>query len=276
MRSVAIVGVGLIGASFGLALRKAGFSGEILGVSSPRAIEAGLAAGAISGSATLKEAAEQTDFIYLAQPVDRILETLGWLGPMARPGTLITDAGSTKTAIVQMAERHLQFAGFVGGHPMAGKEKRGAESADADLFRNRTYVLTPGTTPVPQEFRDVLQAVGANTVEMTAEQHDATVALTSHLPQLISTALAAFLAAQTQPEVQQVFGSGLLDMTRLALSPIDVWSSILLTNRTNVAGALQSYIEKLLELKIALENNRLEIFFELAANFSSTLRKIDY
>lgn len=274
MQTVAIVGVGLIGASFGLALRKSGFKGTILGVSSPKAIAAGLAAGAISSPASLKEAADKADLIYLAQPVDRILNTLNWLGPMARKETLITDAGSTKLAIVHKANSFLQFAPFVGGHPMAGKETRGAESADPDLFRKRPYVLTPAGHPVPSEFRETLHAIGALVVDMTPEQHDATVALTSHLPQLLSTALASFLANQHKPELHQVFGSGLLDMTRLARSPADLWSSILSTNKVNVASALQSYADILLELKKAVENDDLDSIFATAANFSATLRKV--
>lgn len=275
METVAIVGVGLIGASFGLALRKSGFNGTILGVSSRQAIEAGLAAGAISRSATLKEAADCADLIYLAQPVDRILNTLGWLGPMARKETLITDAGSTKVAIVQRANSFLQYASFVGGHPMAGKETRGAQSADADLFRRRPYVLTPTTHRVPDDFRQMLASIGANVLEMTAEEHDATVALTSHLPQLISTALSSFLAKRREVGIQQVFGSGLLDMTRLALSPAELWASILTTNKANVATALQSYADTLLQLKNALEADDLDPVFAAAACFSTALRKVD-
>lgn len=275
MQTVAIVGVGLIGASFGLALRRAGFNGDILGVSSRNAIEAGLAVGAISRSATLKEAADSADLIYLAQPVDRILNTLGWLGPMARKETLITDAGSTKVAVVQRANAFLQRAKFIGGHPMAGKETRGAQSADADLFRNRPYVLTPTSHPVPDEFFRTLTSIGANVLEMTAEEHDATVALTSHLPQLISTALSSFLAKRQEAAIQQVFGSGLLDMTRLALSPADLWASILTTNKANVALALQAYADTLLELKNALEADDLDPVFTAAANFSAALRKVN-
>ena len=274
MQTVAIVGVGLIGASFGLALRKAGFAGTILGVSSAPAIQAGLAAGAISHSATLKEAADHAELIYLAQPVDRILNTLGWLGPMARQGTLITDAGSTKVEIVKQAGAFLQSATFIGGHPLAGKETRGAQSANADLFRKRPYVLTPTSQPVPDEFRQLLNSMGAVVVEMSAEQHDATVALTSHLPQMISTALAAFLAKQKRPEMQQIFGPGLIDMTRLAMSPVDLWASILATNKENVAGALQSYADSLLELKAALQAGELAALFAAAEEFSSSLRKL--
>jgi prephenate dehydrogenase len=271
MKTVAIAGVGLIGASFGLALRKAGFSGQILGVSSAPAIEAGLEAGAISHAATLQEAADLADLIYLAQPVDRILETLARLGPVARKETLITDAGSTKAAIVQAAA-HLQFAPFVGGHPMAGKETRGAQSADADLFRNRPYVLTPRSHPVPPEFREMLEAIGAKVLEMTPEEHDATVAMTSHLPQLLSTALAALLAKEGGSAVRQVFGSGLLDMTRLALSPADLWASILKSNKVNVIAGLDSYAELLAELRLAVERDDLQSIFEVAGRFAASLR----
>ncbi len=125
MKTVAIVGVGLIGGSFGLALRKAGFTGELLGVSSPPALEAGLKSGAISRSATLEEAAAEADLIYLATPVDRILQTLQTLGPFARPECLITDAGSTKLAIVQKASECLPFGVFLGRAPDGGKRTAG-------------------------------------------------------------------------------------------------------------------------------------------------------
>ena len=275
METVAIVGVGLIGSSFGLALRKAGFSGDVMGVSSVPAIEAGLAAGAITIAGTLNEAAANADLIYLAQPVDRIIETLRLLGPIARKQTFITDAGSTKAAIVQQAAEHIGRACFVGGHPMAGKETRGAQSADAHLFRGRPYVLTPTRDTVPQEFRDLLLAMGARVLEMTPAQHDATVALTSHLPQLLSTALAVFLARQQNPEVPKVFGSGLLDMTRLGLSPADLWTSILSTNKANVLTALLSYGELLKELQSAVECDNPETLFTVAATFASALRKLD-
>jgi prephenate dehydrogenase len=279
MRTVAIVGVGLIGASFGLALRKNGFAGPILGVSSAPAIEAALSAGAISCSATLEEASQSADLIYLAQPVDRILETIRLLGllftgELSRE-VLITDAGSTKTAIVQAAVEHLPHVRFIGGHPMAGKETRGAQSADADLFRNRPYVLTGDLEQVPQDFRSLLNSIGANVLTMTPAEHDATVALTSHLPQLISTALAGFLGRQTEPWIQEVFGSGLLDMTRLALSPVDLWASILATNRENVSRVLDLYVSELLILRKMIEIDDLGALFLEAARFSGALRKLE-
>ena len=163
METVAIVGVGLIGASFGLALRRAGFRGAIVGVSNPEALAEAKAAGAIDSSASLADACSTADLVYLSQTVDRIVETLQLLGPFVRPGTLVTDAGSTKTAITKQAARSLPDAGFIGGHPLAGKEKRGASAAEANLFDGRPYVLTPPQGPVTPHlpvFRNYLERMG--------------------------------------------------------------------------------------------------------------------
>src|SRR5580700_10274990 len=142
MKSAAIIGVGLIGGSFGLALRKAGFKGAILGVSSARSIEEAVEREAIDRGASLEEAAGVCDLLFLSQPISGILETLRKLDPLVRPETLVTDAGSTKQAIVDEAKRSLHRCTFLGGHPMAGKEQRGAGAADADLFRGRPWVFT--------------------------------------------------------------------------------------------------------------------------------------
>src|SRR5437773_345034 len=143
MQTVAIVGVGLIGGSFGLALKKAGFTGKVLGVSSERTLTAAIERGAIDEAAALGDAAGRAGLIYLAQPIGRIVDTLRHLDAFVQPGTLITDAGSTKSAIVSAARMHIRRCQFLGGHPMAGKERRGVAEADADLFRDRAYVLTP-------------------------------------------------------------------------------------------------------------------------------------
>ena len=132
MKTVAIAGVGLIGGSFALALRKAGFKGRIVGVSSAATIDKAFALGVIDEALPLAEAAADADLVYLSQPISRIIETLGVLDTDA----LVTDAGSTKAVICETA-RKLKRGRFVGGHPMAGKESRGVEQADADLFRGR-------------------------------------------------------------------------------------------------------------------------------------------
>ena len=278
MKIVAIVGVGLIGGSFGLALREAGFEGEILGVSSPEAIEAALEAGAISRSATLEEAAETADLLYLAQPVDRILSTLATLSPLVRDNCLVTDAGSTKVAITREAIAHLPPATFLGGHPLAGKESRGAQSAQADLFRGKPYVLTrsaseSGISPAEQEFADWLTRIGAFVLHMTPEEHDATVAFTSHLPQLVSTVLAATLASEDNPYLLAVFGPGLTDMTRLAMSSLDLWRSILSTNKAEVTVALDLFIQHIIRLRNSVQTDDLGEWFGSASTFAAKLRK---
>jgi len=276
METVAIVGVGLIGASFGLALRQSGFNGELIGVSSHSALAAGLARGAISTSATLAEAAQRADLIYLSQPVDRILETIAQLAATLRPGTLVTDAGSTKEKICECALTHLPAGSFLGGHPIAGKEQRGPDAADADLFRNRPYILTPGSAPAHHEapFRAALNSFGATVLEMSPVEHDSTVAFTSHLPQLISTALAATLYREDNAKLAQIFGPGLLGMTRLALSSPELWRSILSTNQAQVSEALNAYIRVLRELQGTLGECEISRTFEQATEFAHAIRKL--
>lgn len=144
---------------------------------------------------------------------------------------------------------------------MAGKEARGAAAAQADLFVGRPYVLDRVGGALADEFKGWIGRIGGRIVEMSPSQHDATVALTSHLPQLLSTALAAYLATQTETPVDQVFGSGLVDMTRLALSPADLWFSIIETNAANVSRAVESYIDVLNQLKDAIGTNDFTKFF---------------
>lgn len=271
IETVSIVGVGLIGGSFGLALRAAGFTGRILGVSSPRTIEAALAREAIDEGLPLDEAATQADLIYLSQPISRILEVLPEVSGHAKPDALVTDAGSTKREIVKRAEGCFkEGAVFLGGHPMAGKEQRGVERAEADLFQDATYVLAPlgdalPATPIIGEFVSWVRKIGARPVVLPAGEHDRIVGWTSHLPQLLATALAASIAENVIDENSlQVAGPGLRDMTRLAESPYDVWKDILATNTADIARALDSYIEKLTALRSDLPGPQVAEEFEAA------------
>jgi prephenate dehydrogenase len=275
MQVVSIVGVGLIGASFGLALRKAGFSGTIVGVSSPASVKAGMEAGAIEDGISLEEAAAQSDLIYLSQPIEVILQTLPRLGPILRPGCLVTDAGSTKTTICEAAQKHLPARAFLGGHPMAGKEQRGAQAASADLFLDRPYVFTPvddNSSANADEFRDYIEKIGAKIFEMTPEEHDRTVALTSHLPQLLSTALSSMLGHQTSPHVSKVFGPGLIDMTRLALSAPEVWMSVLATNYAAIDESLSAFQTKLKEVREQLGRGMAAGLFQEGSDFATRIR----
>jgi prephenate dehydrogenase len=279
METVAIIGVGLIGASFGLALRATGFSGPILGVSSPGAISEGMSRGAISEACTLTEAAARADLLYLAQPIDRILITIEELAPLlqSRSECLVTDAGSTKVEIVRCAEQFLRPDMFLGGHPMAGKEQRGANAADAALFKDRPYVLTPSDTMLPKmkRFRELVDSLGAHSVITSATEHDVVVAFTSHLPQLISSAISVTLAEQPNIGISEIFGPGLLDMTRLAMSSPSIWQSVLRSNRNNILQVLAAFRATLDNLSYTIQvGSDLDSIFSAGQQFAINLRRV--
>jgi len=290
METVAIFGVGLIGGSFALALRKAGFTGRIIGVLSDPTIQTALDARVIDQALPPQQAAGQADLVYLAQPIHKIIECLEELDAWVQPGTLITDAGSTKELIVQTANQKISRGRFLGGHPMAGRERRGVEAADADLFQGRPYVLTPRSPadldhPAARDFLNWIPRMGSFPFILDAQTHDQTVAFTSHLPQIASTALAALL--ENRPQTQaRVYGPGLVDSTRLALSSFDIWGDIFDTNRDAIRLALESYIAKLEEFHTALGRPRLGLRvgvpdgehirrdFDAGARFAGRLRDL--
>ena len=278
MRHVAIVGTGLIGASFGLALRQAGFDGAITGVSGPGAIADAVAAGAIDRGAPLEEAIPQADLVFLSQTIGRILDTIRHLEPLLRPGALVTDAGSTKCLIVDLARQTITRAQFLGGHPMAGKERRGASAAEGGLFRGRTWILTPDEareleTAPAREFRAWLGRIGARVRTLDADEHDRVVSLTSHLAQLASTALAATVADKLGgPPRLDAAGPGLEDMTRLALGSYEIWRDIVATNSDHIERALSVYIQKLEHMRENLRTRQLQEEFERGAELAARLR----
>ncbi len=239
---VAIVGTGLMGSSFGLAIKETGLVGRVIGVSSPAIAEEALRAGAIDEIAPHDQALAEASLVLLAQPIGRMLKTLEMVDRFLPPGAVVTDVGSTKLAICDAGTRFIRRGHFIGGHPMAGKERRGPDAASANLFVDRTWVLTEAHPAL----ESLISAIGARPLILSAEEHDRLVALSSHLPQLLSTALAAYLDTKS---VEGVAGPGLRDMTRLALSSFDIWDDILSTNRANVDAALAGYIQTLEALR---------------------------
>ena len=281
MNTVSIVGVGLIGGSFALALRQHGFTGRIIGVSSARSLAAARQRGAIDEGLSLEEAIPASDLIYLAQPIGRIIDVLPRVVQLARPQALITDAGSTKAAIVARAQSLLNRTGpfFLGGHPMAGKAERGVEFAEAGLFQGATYVLTPkdGILPAVEPVRvfcNWLEKLGSRTVVMDPEEHDHLVSFTSHLPQMVSTALASLVLEEIRSsESWMVAGRGLRDMTRLARSAYELWRDICMTNTHNIDRALSRYIQTLEHLRENLRSRALEEQFQRGARFAAEFQK---
>lgn len=276
MQTVAIAGVGLIGGSFALALRRAGFNVHILGVSSPTTIAEALELGIIDEGVDLESACARADLLYLAQPIGRILQLLQQIGPLARPGLLVTDAGSTKARIMEGARRFLPPGTFLGGHPIAGKEARGAASAEGSIFEGRPYVLTPDdpeTLKIPpmSDFVACVEAIGARPVVLGAEEHDHILAYTSHLPQLLSTSLACVVdGIEKAPDVA---GPAVLELTRLALSPFEIWRDILLTNQASVISAIDALTLNLQNLKHQIGTVDLDKGFAQGASSAKRLRK---
>ncbi len=255
-------------------MRKAGFDGAILGVSSEGALADAVRRGAVDRGARLEEAIPAADLVFLSQTIGRILDTVRHIDGLLRPGALVTDAGSTKCEIVDVARRSIGRGQFLGGHPMAGKETRGAAASDAELFRGKTWVLTPDEaaeleTPGAREFRGWLERIGARTVILDADEHDRIVARTSHLPQLASTALGSVLADTAHVEVS---GSGLADMTRLALSSYDLWRDILATNSEHIEKALGVYIQELEHIRENLRTRQLQEEFERGSKAAGRVR----
>jgi prephenate dehydrogenase len=270
IQQITICGVGLIGGSLGLALKKAGFTGRIVGHGRPVTLEKAQRIGAIdAGSANLAEAVADADLIYLSTPILNILELMEKLPSLLKPTALVTDAGSTKSVICEKGMALFPGKpGFVGGHPMAGKETTGVESADADLFQGARYALTPYSRhhldpPVARAFVGWLDRIGARVLILDADVHDEIVTWTSHLPQMVSTALAVAVMENVRvPEDLELSAGGLRDASRLAESSYRVWRDICLTNAENLEQALTTFVQVLEHLRDNLRSRDLEHQFE--------------
>ncbi len=252
-----IVGVGLIGGSIGLAAKKRGVAQRVRGVGrDPRKLELARQLGAIDEwQHDLPAAVRDADFVVLATPVNRIAEQVKEIAADCPPSLILTDAGSTKREIVLAAERDLPAqAGFVGGHPLAGSEKKGAEFGDADLFVGRWTVLTPTEkTPVVavESVRAFWQALGAKVRTMSPEDHDRALALTSHLPHLVAAALAGVLP----DNLRDLTATGFRDTVRIAGGDPEVWTPIFQHNRAAVLAALVQLQDRLDKFRQALASN---------------------
>ncbi|HEY2892948.1 MAG TPA: prephenate dehydrogenase/arogenate dehydrogenase family protein [Pirellulales bacterium] len=257
---VAISGVGLIGGSVGLALGEKKLAREIVGFGSrPATLEAALAVGAITrGASDVRSAVAAAQVVVVCAPVGAIVDQVRQIAPHCSPGTLITDAGSTKAEIVaaieQLACEKSWPAGvaFVGAHPLAGNDKRGPQHADATLFAGRLVVITPTSSANPQAVRqitDFWQALGAITREMSPEEHDRALSMTSHLPHL----LAACIASATPAEFLPLTASGWQDTTRIAGGDPAMWRQIMLANRENLLAAFDRFVSGLDQWRRALE-----------------------
>jgi prephenate dehydrogenase len=279
-RRVAIIGTGLIGGSFALALREQFQEISLIGYSRSGSSERARALGAVNeATADLATAVRGADLIYIALPISASIEALGPIAKFAEPHALVTDACSTKSTICRVARDHFRSGGqFLGGHPMAGKEQSGIEHADAALFRGAPYALMGLEDAADlrvKKFAEIVRATGARPVWSDPETHDWAVGVVSHLPQLLSVALARVVQDETDETGMPLTlaGQGLQDMLRLAGSPYSVWRDILLTNTDNVARALDRLGQAVDHLRTRLASKELEQEFRAANELYKFLRK---
>jgi prephenate dehydrogenase len=272
---ITIVGTGLIGASVGLALRAAQFPGEIIGWDRhPSESQLALERRAVDQTAGDPiTAAVSSDLILLSGPVFAIQDWMERLAPHLKPHQLVTDVGSVKVAI---AARALPLfgapgqAGFLPGHPMAGKEVSGVANADPQLFSNAVWLFTEfAGHPLAAEWRSWLERFGCRTMDILAARHDEICAWVSHLPQFLSTALSAMLEDRfgDAPDLRAIGGRALREMTRLGASPYSMWRDIAHANDTEIADALSSMEQRLAYLRENLKTPELRDEFERANRF---------
>ncbi len=254
----AIIGVGLIGGSLGMALRARGLAREVVGVTRvPETIALARDLGAIDrGTADLAAGVDGADLVVLATPPEMIVPVARRVLAFLRQDVLVTDVASVKVEIVQSVEALMPAGGgaaFVGGHPMAGNEGRGVAAASATLFEETAYLLTPtARTPkaAVERMAALARALGAIPVTMDPGEHDRIVALVSHLPYLIGVALMGVAARNAH--AAPAAGPAFLGATRVASSPVDLWTQICRINRESIQQALRAFREELARLEAAL------------------------
>ena len=279
---IAILGTGLLGTSGGLALRAAGFHGSMTGWNrSPEGAQTALSMGAIDSiAADPLQAARESQVVLLAVPIYATLDFMEKLSGVLGSDHMVTDVGSTKAQITAAAGRLFntpERAAFLPGHPMAGKERGGAALGDANLFRGAVWLFTddatwqrsPHSAELVKGWREWVAAIGSRTLDLEPARHDELVAWVSHLPQFLATALSALLQEEVgdAPELKDVGGRALSEMTRLGASPYSMWRDIAYTNTEAIQAALLALEQRLEHLRENLRTPELRAEFEQANRF---------
>ena len=279
---IAILGTGLLGTSVGLALRAAGFRGAIVGWNrSPKGAQTALAMGAFDSIMNDPlQAARESQVVLLSVPIYATLDLMEKLAAVLGSEHLVTDVGSTKVQITEAADRLFNIpdrAAFLPGHPMAGKERGGADLGDANLFRGAVWLFTDDpawqrsahSVALVKGWREWVAAMGAKTLNIDPQRHDEMVAWVSHLPQFVATALSALLEEEVgdAPELKDVGGRALREMTRLGASPYSMWRDIAYTNTDSIQAALNALEQRLAHIRENLRTPELRDEFEKANRF---------
>jgi prephenate dehydrogenase len=275
IRQITIIGTGLIGGSFGLALKRHGFKGRIVGCDRAPVLKRARDLGAIDDAhSDPAKAVRGSQVVLLAAPVGAIIELIERLGPSLPPKTLLTDVGSTKAEVLARAAvtfgKHASQR-FLAGHPMAGKEQAGVEASDPDLFQGAVWFVTPKPNQdvfegLSGEFLGWVEKIGAGVASMNADAHDQLCSWISHLPQFISTALAATLVDEYGEDAPllETGGRALREMTRISGSPYSMWRDVALTNKKNIRHALLKLEQRLAHIRENLDTKELALEFERA------------
>jgi prephenate dehydrogenase len=285
LQRVSVIGLGLMGGSLALALRRAGVAGHIVGCGRAALLRRALEMGAIdSGCEDAGESVAESDFVFLCTPVETSIKLMAQIAPRLKSGALVSDVGSTKAAFATAARAIFGDKAnqrVLPGHPLAGREVSGLQHASADLYAGRLWVLTPiagagekDLTSGQRELLAALEAIGARVTFSTPEEHDRTLAYTSHLPQMLSTALSLTLEQAFGPGNQalQVHAGGLRTMLRLAESDPAMWEQIADSNSQNIAGALENLEGELRKLRESLGRAEFRKKFEQAREFAKFLK----
>lgn len=290
MKRVTVIGLGLMGGSLGLALRRAGVAEHIVGCGRAELLRRAMEMSAIdSGCTDAVESVAGSDFVFLCTPVETSIALLQRIAPHLSPGALVTDVGSTKSAFAAAAREIFGASAnqhVLPGHPLAGREVSGLEHAVVDLYADCLWVLTPATgeeltghaieDPIASHrtLHTALLAIGARVLFTTPEEHDRTLAYTSHLPQMLSTVLALTLeqALGAGNPALQIHAGGLRDMLRLARSEPSMWEQIATSNRVNIAEALRRMEAELKTLRESLGTPEFRTQFEQAREFAKFVK----
>jgi prephenate dehydrogenase len=295
LNRVSVIGLGLMGGSLAMALRRAGLASHIVGCGREVLVQRAIEMGVIdAGTQSAVEAASASDYVFLCTPVETSIALLAQIAPHLRPGALVSDVGSTKQTFAAAAREIFGAKAaerVLPGHPLAGRELSGLEHASADLYQDCVWVLTPLSggvandvandvangaelTAAQQVLVSALEAIGARVVVSTPQEHDRTLAYTSHLPQMLSTALSLALAETFEADdpALQIHAGGLRTMLRLASSEPKMWEQIAASNQQNISDALERMEATLKTLRESLGQPEFRAKFEQAREFAKFLK----
>ena len=298
--TIAVVGVGLIGASLAAAFKKLDSDIKLLGVDRDRSsIRKAEDLKIIDqGFTEIKDNLKEADLIFIAVPVSKIEGVIKQIDQGSSRKQLLVDAGSTKVEVIEAAERILAESSktFIGAHPMAGSHNSGIDWHNSELFEGAPFILTPVIKNAQEnmgaeqilaelskekreqllELKKLVKAIGAKCYILSAEEHDKCTALLSHLPHLLSSALVNLLAEKDDyKSLNRLSGSGFRDMTRIAGSSAELWEDIILSNRKNLVQLIDQYIGELNQLKAELDDNKRREVFKFLDKAAKTKRKLD-